>query len=58
MTGTGSEDIQLLKTKKKKLLKVLGKKDELTNYIKKEKIDLSSDEGLVSLIKYWISLEE
>ena len=58
VTGTGSEDIQLLKTKKKKLLKALGKKDELTNYIKKEKIDLSSDKGLVSLIKYWISLEE
>ena len=57
VTSTGASGIQQLKLNKKKLIQTLGHKKELESFIKKEKIDISTEDGLVSLVEYWGKLE-
>ncbi len=54
---TADSDLQLMKPKKKSVLEVMDTDgNELEKYIKQEKINLKSDEGLVQLIRYYDSL--
>jgi hypothetical protein len=55
---TGEKELQVLKPKKKFLLELLGDKNgELEKYLKQEKPDLKSDEGLVQVIQFYDSME-
>jgi hypothetical protein len=52
------EDLQPLRPKKKSVLEVLEDKSaEIEPFMKKEKTNLKTDEGLVRLIRYYDSLE-
>jgi hypothetical protein len=51
-------ELQVLKPKKNSLLDLMeDKRTELEKYIKKEKPDLKTDDGLVQLIRFYDSLE-
>lgn len=55
---TADGDLQLLKPKKKSVLEVLEDgSGELEKYIKREKPDLKTEDGLVRLIRYHDNLE-
>jgi hypothetical protein len=55
---TADNDVQLLKPKKKSVLEVLEDRSaELEKYIKQEKPDLKTDDGLVQLILFYDGLE-
>jgi hypothetical protein len=48
----------MLKPKKKSALEIMeDKSDDLEKYIKKEKPDLKTDDGLVQLIRFYDSLD-
>lgn len=55
---TADNELQLLKPKKNFALEIMeDKSDELEKYIKKEKPDLKTEDGLVQLIRFYDSLE-
>ncbi len=56
LTGLGKQDVTKLKVSKKKLPEILGKKKELTEYIKAQKLSFKQDDDLVTLIKYYETL--
>ena len=55
---TGDRELQVLKPRKKSLLELLGDKNgEIEKYLKQEKPDLKTDEGLVQVILFYDSIE-
>jgi hypothetical protein len=55
---TARYELQMLKPKKKSLLKIMeDKREELDKYMKKENPGLKTDDGLVQLIRFYDSLE-
>jgi hypothetical protein len=48
-------NITPIKLKKKKIIEALGMKSEIDSFIKKEKINLSTEKGLVKLLNYYES---
>lgn len=56
LTGLGKQDLTKLKVSKRKLPETLGKKKELGEFIKAEKLSFKNDEDLITLIKYYETL--
>ena len=55
---SGDTELQLLKPRRKSILEILGDKDgALETYLKQEKPDLKTDEGLVQVILFYDSIE-
>jgi hypothetical protein len=55
---TADDELQMFKPNKKSLIDILeDRSGELEKYIKKEKTDLKTDDGLVQLIRYYDSLD-
>ena len=56
LSGLGKQDVTKLKISKKKLPEQLGKKKELTDFIKAEKLSFKQDDELITLIKHYETL--
>lgn len=56
LTGLGKQDVTKLKVSKKKLPEILGKKKELADFIKSNKLSFKKDDDLVTLIKHYETL--
>ncbi len=56
LTGLGKQDVTKLKVSKKKLPEILGKKKELSTFIKSNKLSFKKDDDLVTLIKHYETL--
>lgn len=56
LSGLGKQDLTKLKVSKKKLPELLGKKKELSDYIKSEKLNFKKDDDLILLIKHYETL--
>ena len=56
LSGLGKQDVTKLKVSKKKLPEILGKKKELADYIKSQKLSFKKDQDLVALIKHYETL--
>ena len=55
---TADNELQMIKPNKKSVIEIMkDKSEELEKYIKKEKPDLKTDDGLVQLIRYYDSLD-
>ncbi len=55
---TADNELQMLKPKKNSILEIMeGKSDEVEKYIKKEKPDLKTEEGLIQVINFYDKLE-
>lgn len=56
LNGLGKQDVTKLKVSKKKLPDILGKKKELAEFIKTNKLSFKQDDDLVTLIKHYETL--
>ena len=49
-------NLNKVKLKKKSIIELLGSKTELEKYLKQEKINVSTESGLISLLSYYETL--
>ena len=50
------DNLNKVKLKKKSIIELLGSKTELEKYLKQEKINVSTESGLISLLNYYETL--